>query len=653
MTLYKQLYLLLGALFLLVFLGTFGISLDSTRAYQARQLAATAEETATSLGLSISTQLAARDTASVKSMVDAVFDRGYYRLIRVTDTMGQTVYERTQAIVIDRVPGWFIQAFSLDTPMAEAAVMSGWSQAGVLEVASHPGYGYDELWRGARETFLWYLGCTSLALLAGTWAVRRILQPLRQVEQQALAISHHEFPIQKRLPWSRELRRVVLAMNRMSTHVGAMFDEQSALIKQLRSAVYTDPVTGLDNRKRFAEQMTHLLQAPDEFGEGTLLLLQLRDFKGYNDRRGYPAGDEFLRCAATILESSTGGAARLLCRLSGADFAALLPTSGPDEAGQVARSILEALRWLQDEGVADSEDIGHIGLAPCRCGMSLGDTLSLADLALRQAQRDGPNQYAYADASNTDQKHSSPMGARQWRERLERYLEGDALLLYGQPVADLRQPGAWLHHEALLRAREEDGSLTSAGAFMPMAERLGLSPALDRRVIELAERVLHHPGQAGMPLAINLADSTINAPDFAAWLTERLAHSGMGPRLIFEVSEYGAASHLDQIKALVKLLRRHGSGLAIDHFGNRFTSLAYLRDVPVRYVKLDGSYTRALGEDRDNGIFLRAMVRLLHELEIRVIAESVETLDVADNLAELNFDGLQGYYIGRPVDLMA
>lgn len=654
MTLYKQLYLLLGALFLLVFLGTFGIGLDSTRAYQARQLAAAAQETATSLGLSISTKLAARDTASVKSMVDAVFDRGYYRLIRVTDTAGRPVYERTQATVIERVPGWFIQAFPLETPVAEAAVMTGWTQAGMLQVASHPGYGYDELWRGARETLVWYLGGAALALLAGTWAIRRLLLPLRRVEQQAVAICNREYPVQKPLPWTRELRRVVQAMNRMAIHVGNMFEEQSALIKELRGAVYTDAVTGLDNRKRFEERMTHLLQAPDEFGEGTLLLLQLRDFKDYNDRRGYQAGDEFLRCAATILQSHADGAAGLLCRLSGADFAALLPTGDPGEAGQVARSILEGLHWLHAEGVAESEDIGHIGLAHCRSGMTLGAVLSLADLALRQAQRAGPNQYAYyADAANTDRRRVGLLGARQWREWLERQLEGDALVLHCQPVADLRHSGEWLHLEALLRARGEDGSLMAAGAFMPMADRLGLSPVLDRRAVELAEQFLQQSGQRHTPLAINLADGTINAPEFADWLATRLGHSGMGPRLIFEVSEYGVASHLEPVKALERLLRHQGSGLAIDHFGSRLTSFAYLRDVPIRYVKLDGSFTRAQSEDRENGIFLRAMVRLLHELEIRVIAESVETEAVADYLAELNFDGLQGYYIGHPADPMA
>jgi diguanylate cyclase (GGDEF)-like protein len=645
LTLYKQLYLALGLLFVLIFLGTFGISLNSTRAYLTQQLASSAEDTATSLGLSLSTHLAGKDVATVQSMVDAVFDRGYYRLIRVDDTAGKSVYERVSTPRIDGVPAWFIRLIPLETPTAEAGVMSGWNQAGTLRVASHPGYAYAELWRGARGNLLWFLICMALSALAGTLLLRLILKPLRAVEHQARAICQHRYPVQETLPKTRELRRVVQAMNRMSTRVGQMFAEQATLTEQLRNDVYIDPVTGLGNRQRFNTQMNHLMQSPDEFSSGTLLLLQLRDFKGYNDRHGYPAGDALLRQTAELLQEALGDQARLVCRLSGADFAALTQADDAEEAGMLADRVLDQLQRLSPGG--GMSDAGHVGLAACRCGQPLGEVMANADLALRQAQQDGPNQFRYRARASTGEEPQE-QGASQWRERLQRYLDEDALLLHLQPVADARQTGAWLSREVLLRAREADGSLTPAGAFMSMAERTGLAQALDRRVIELVDRLLSQSGQTLAPLAINLTPDAVNDADFVIWLGDFLRQRGIGPQLIFEVSEYGVVRHLEPAQRLERMLREHGSGLAIDRFGSRFSSFTYLRDLPVRYVKLDGSYTRSLNATRETPIFVRALVNMAHELDIQLIAESVETEAEAQALTAMNVDGLQGYFLGRP-----
>ncbi|MFM2007954.1 MAG: hypothetical protein RLZZ09_3609, partial [Pseudomonadota bacterium] len=318
------------------------------------------------------------------------------------------------------------------------------------------------------------------------------------------------------------------------------------------------------------------------------------------------------------------------------------------EAGVLADRVLDQLQRLSPGGgMSDAGDIGHVGLADCRCGQPLGEVMAQADLALRQAQQDGPNHFRYL-AGSSDGGASLEQGATQWRERLQRYLDENALLLPLQPVVDARRPGTWLNREVLLRAREADGSLTPAGAFMSMAERTGLAQALDRRVIEQADRLLSQSGQTLAPLAINLTPDAINDADFVTWLGDFLRQRGIGPQLIFEVSEYGVVRYLEPAQRLERMLREHGSGLAIDRFGSRFSSFTYLRDLPVRYLKLDGSYTRSLNATRETPIFVRALVNMAHELDIQLIAESVETEAEAQSLTAMNVDGLQGYYLGRP-----
>ncbi|MFI0376640.1 MAG: LapD/MoxY N-terminal periplasmic domain-containing protein, partial [Candidatus Thiodiazotropha sp.] len=219
MTLSRQLIILITVLLVLVFAGTFYISVQNTRTYLESQLESHAQDTATSLGLSISKHMAEKDLATVTSMTDAIFDRGYYRLVVVQDMQGAPLVERKLAVTLEGVPEWFIEQFPLSTPIGEAIVMSGWVQAGKVVVQSHPGFAHRQLWQNSVEIFRWFLLSALVVLLLALLSLQFVLRPLREVEQQANAIVNREFPIIERLPRTLDLRRIVLAMNRMSTKV--------------------------------------------------------------------------------------------------------------------------------------------------------------------------------------------------------------------------------------------------------------------------------------------------------------------------------------------------------------------------------------------------------------------------------------------------
>lgn len=647
MTLSRQLYLLLGALLLLVFIGSFAISLNNTRAYLNLQLASTAQDTATSLGLSVSTQLAKQDQATLQSMVDAVFDRGDYRIIRVQDTAGRTLYERLAPLVIDRVPDWFVRGFPLETPTAEAQVMRGWSQIGTLQVASHPGYAYQQLWRDASGTLAWFLACTLVGFAVGGGLLRLLLKPLRAVEKQALAIARRQYPVQEKLPRTRELRRVVHAMNHLSRRVGHLFRAQAALIERLQHDNYIDPVTGLGNRRQFDQQLDHLLRSPDEFAGGSLLLLAWRDFKAYNDEHGYAAGDALLRRTAEVLGATCGPVARLLCRLGGADFAVLVNETGRPAVTELAQRILHGLRPATEHGAAPGRHLADIGLTLCHPGEPAGIILGRADQALRAAQQGGADAFAWAHEAAPMAPQGSA-GAQAWRQRIQRYLVEHALCITLQPVADTRQAGGWLHHEVLLRARETDGSLVPAGAFLFMAERTGVSQALDRRVVELAADWLAS-AQPPVPgrIAINLNPAAIADAHFVDWLTGFVAARNIAGQLVFELPERGVTRHPRQVRDFAGKLAKVGSALAVDHVLG-LSSFNDLRPLKPAYVKLDGSHTRSLPDDPDSGLLIQALAGLAHAMGARLIAEAVETAEQERQLKALNVDGLQGYWIGEP-----
>jgi hypothetical protein len=223
MTLYRQIVISIITLLVLGFLGTVVISTNNLRAFIETQLKAHAQDTATSLGLSISPHMQPQDMALIQSMVDAIFDRGYYSRITITALDGKSLLERTAETDAADIPDWFANAVALQTPTAEALVMSGWKQSARIYVTSNPGNAYNELWSNTVATFWLFLAAAAILIALALLAVKVVLKPLHNVELQASAICNRSYPVQKKLPRTRELRRVVLAMNHLAEKVKEIF----------------------------------------------------------------------------------------------------------------------------------------------------------------------------------------------------------------------------------------------------------------------------------------------------------------------------------------------------------------------------------------------------------------------------------------------
>ena len=644
MTLLRQLILAIVALLLLVFVGSVAIGVSNTRHYLDAQLQSHAQDAATSLGLSLSTSAAENDRATMESMVDALFDSGYYRTIRLVDIAGAPLVNREQAVRFDDVPAWFVRLIPLHTPLGEAMLMSGWRQLGRVQVASNPGYAYLELWRTTRDSARLFGLVTALAIGLSILGVNIILRPLRATEAQAAAIADREFPIQERLPRTRDLRRVVEAMNHMSRKVRQMLDEQIALGERLREKAYRDPVTGFGNRALFQRDLEHLLESTEEHFRGVLALVQLRDFRAYNEAHGYAAGDELLRQAAAALRETTANFhPHCLARLGGADFGLLFPRGGDDEIAALGSALSQALGRLQERGLMTDSDAGHIGLAVHVGTDSASMLLSRADTALREAQANTGNAWklAVADVRRT------PRPATAWRTLLNVCLQERTLALYAQPVLRPRDPTKVLHTEILLRLPTDEG-LMPAGGFMPMAERLGLASAIDRAVITaLFARV--RPSATARHLAVNLSPASLRDPQFRGWLLAQLdQHPHLAPHMTFELPEYGAARDLPALRELAIGLAQRGSGLGLDHFGRGFNPLGYLAGLKLRYLKVDGSFIHALAQDADSRYFISTLREIAHGLDCQIIAEAVENTEQLAAIAELRMDGAQGYHLEAP-----
>ncbi len=650
MTLFKQLFFSIVLMFLLGFIATVTISTKNLSEFLAEQLTSNAQNTATSLGLSLSPHMPSNDLPVMQAMVSAVFDRGFYRSIVVTRLDGTVMIKRERMVEADNVPAWFIQLIPLKLPVSDALIMSGWNQAGTIEVTSNRGHAYYELWTNTVDTIRLFLLSAIAALLVGFFAIRIIFKPLREVVAQAEAICNRSYPQQNKLPRTRELRRVVEAMNRLSTKVNEFFTEQSALSGRLREQAFRDPVTRLGNRRYFDRQIESLTSGNTEAVQGALLLIEINDLADINREQGFASGDALLKRAGEIINTVLDDRQHcFIARISGAGFAVIAVDCVPEDADKLARRISTDLMQLHSEALAHNSDVAHTGVAMWQPGTSASTLLSEADIALRAAQASSDNSWQRHSPLAGDQ--TAIRGSNYWQRFLKETIEQDNIELHSQPVVTTaRNENTLLHNEVLARipANKHNDSLI-AGVFMPMAERFGLGATMDKRVVTKIMAYLKANRADTAFYSININSSSLHNPAFIQWLCKTIKNDRqISSRLIFEFPEYAVLRDINTTRRTIHRLAELGCRCAIDHFGLGFLSFSYLRNIDISYIKIDGSYIHQLHDDKDNRFFIETVTRTAHSVDITVIAERVETEEERAALEGLKLDGIQGYLTGKP-----
>lgn len=647
MTLFRQLLIFTLVLFFVLFVGVWVDKLQSTRTFLVDQLESQAQDTATSLGLSLGPFMAENDLPTIETMMNAVFDRGYYRLISLRDAGGKVLTERILDITIDGVPGWFIRCIPLETTGVTSHVMAGWSQAGTLYVEGHPGYAYRTLWQTAVRITVYFLLTGVFVLVLGGLGMRLLLRPLKRVERQAEALCRREYEIQETIPRTRELRQVVESMNRMTLKVRDMFGEQTAIAEKLRRSAYSDMVTGLGNRRYLQAQAQAVIDSRGS-ARGAFLIVHILDFQAINDEKGFAAGDELLKKVAAILKKATRQVEHAgLARLAGGDFALLLPEVNPEDTRQIGEEILSLLSRLFVEQITASANVANVGGVTYVQPRSFSQLLSDADTALQAARQKGPNKCEVISVG--DDRQEAVQGRNWWKNTLNVAMERGEIRLFSQKVVRTGQRREILQHEVFARVALASGALISAGVFIPLAERLNLIARLDRKVMEIVFRLISSKRISG-ELAVNISPTSLADPGFQQWLLGSLQGLPQETsRLIFEFVEFSAIQHLETVKTFAAAVKQLGHGIGLDHFGQSFANFGYLKSLRPEYVKIDRAYINELTvEHSDSSFFVSALCSAAHSLDILVIAEGVEKEQQCSLLFDLHIDALQGYFVNQP-----
>lgn len=645
MSLSRQLQLLVLILYAAVFTGNFWLTLDNTRRYAATQLESHAQDAATALGLSLSPHMAGGDTLLMESMVDAIFDRGFYRRIEVTDSAGQLLIKRDVQVQVAGVPGWFIDWLGFNLPVGEAIIMAGWQPGGAVQVESHPGFAYGELWGSAVEMLGWSALTLVLALMGTMVGLRFALRPLADMERAALAVGEREFRPISPVPRARELRRVVEAMNLMTDKVEAMVTEQhSSTQRQLHDA-FIDPVTLLGNRAAFEREVNRMVARQDESLFGTVVLCQLAGLDELNRNAGYQRGDAMLRVAAASLAGTAGEEDGFAARLGGGLFGIVLPGSArSDQDELLARLRAGVSDALVAEGYTGRVEAGAAYYAGSQPAATL---MQRAQDALHQVRVDAEAELVRLHDATEVASGSDTTQSRSWKSILESVLAERAVVLHYQAAVMLAD-GSVFHDEVLARLDTGGERLVEPGMFMPMATRVGMSMALDQVIVEVALEKL-----AALPAArfsLNVSRTSALDAEFARWLGDRLASGAAADRLSFEVQERTFAADPHAVLGLAEAIRASGAAIGLDRCGAVSLELADQRALRASFHKIDGQFIRGVDGSTSAQRYAESMLRTRHGLDIMVIAERVESEEEADVLRALGFDAAQGFHLSAPGD---
>ena len=434
---------------------------------------------------------------------------------------------------------------------------------------------------------------------------------------------------------------------------GAVRDvtESHQLARQLTYQANHDALTGLINRRAFEKRLQYALNESKHYQINYVLCyVDLDQFKVVNDTVGHVAGDELLKQIATLMQNALPATA-ILARLGGDEFGVLLIDCLPDQALDIANTVLREISLFRFNWQQRCFELGaSIGLAPLMDSTTgIEQLFTQADMACYLAKDAGRNQVCIYHEDNQElmQHQAELLLVTELREALLQ----NRFQIYFQQIQAIQQTSEQHHYEALLRMVDQAGNMVSPGLFIPAAERYGLMPAIDRWVIKtaLTNYATWFSNSKSAQLSINLSGTSLADEGFLTFVIQQFMETNVPANAIcFEITETAAINNLQHAISFITELREFGSHFALDDFGSGLSSFSYLKQFPIDYLKIDGCFVRNMEDDPKDHALVEAINHIGHIMGIKTIAEYVENDRLLKLLANLKVDYVQGYAIGKP-----
>ena len=631
MSLSKQLLILISTLFLMIFSVNFILSVNNIKSYLEGESLIHAQDTATSLGLSLSPYMTDEKDPILQTMMNAIFDRGYYQEVKLSNVDGHVLVALTSRKTVESVPNWFIQLLPMQTAVAESEISSGWNISGVVSVAINPGYAYFKLYDQVKTSFYYsltaFMGSVVLLLLV----LQITLSSLKNIGQMAEMIENGNFKVIDKLPWTLEVRKVASSMNSMSKKLEQVIKNLNNKLEGLGKKLQLDELTGLNKKNSFELDMKEIFASNSE---AFIFLIKIDALGRLVKELGEDAVDQFIQQFSAILKDSHSTAAfgeLSAYRLLGSEFVILAREGGIDAAESLATSLSKSFSELGEKYY--TADIAHIGVTEFDQFSSTDNMLLAAKEAYEQAQMIGENGYFIRRGEDR------AVDMNEWKQRVFDIVDRqDYTVSYIDPVIDLGTEKTLLK-EAFSEVWGKDGEKLAIGTFVSVAEKFVKIVELDQGV---TQQVISYIKSEGIDyaIAINLSNRTIKNSDFRSWLAATLKKNpDIAHQLVFSFSAYAVAKELNAYQAFIDFSHQYKAKVIIKRYETHVLAPRLLKRLKPDFIRLARDVSLGIEGDSAKQDFVKTVVEVTDLIEISVLAENVGSDSEFEYMGKLGVKG--------------
>ena len=631
MTLFKQIALIVSTFLMLMLITILVLNLQVATASMKERLYTDAQNTASSLSLSLGS--ANGDTTMMSTIINANFDCGNYSFISLLDTDNQTIYKREKESNLNQVPKWFLNIVKLSAPVASANVSAGWSQVGILKVQSDPIYAYKELYEIFKELLISFSFIAILALVVLNISLAFILKPLNKIQIQAEAVTNNEFIIQEEMPHTVEFKEVILAINNMVHKLKLMFDKGNEELKRLRELEYTDQVTKLKNRKYLINKLPQYLKIDSTSKDGVSIMVALNGVIDANTKIGHQNVDKlFLEIAKIFTNNTQEYKEKIISRMNGTEFCVILPDATTKDALQIAKQINEQTnKLIEDMELDKATTYLCFGLYKYNYDETISKLLSFVDNALTKAKIDKEKIYV-EDGKNIVEI----MGKDAWKDVINKALKENNFTFISYKVVDFTNKQT-IHNVLSLILNKDKNTTYSYGEFIAMANQLKLSHQIYNNVLK-SIFILENKQLKKETLSFRLPYDYLEDRTNYHFLTKLLKTTKNNvSNLIIEIPDSFAYKNPTFTHIYKELFEKYKINIGVYEFINEGVDYKYLQDLRPIYIKAEAQYFLTQNNDT-----LSAIRLLTDTLNISLIATSVMDNSTLDKLMQKNINTIQG-----------
>ncbi len=638
MSLKSLLIVVLGTLLTLRLIFVFIINLNDMQEFLENQVYSTSQDTAYSLGIALSTLDNNASNEDMELMINAIFDSGYYEYIRLYDTDKKLKYEASLPIIIKDVPSWYVSVVPLHLQEATADLNHGWNFKGSLAIKSHAGYAYYELYKTFKELLVTFSIVAIVSFVVLLFVINMLLRSLERVKEQANAISEHKFIIEKKKSFISEFDILTKSMNQMVKKVEGIFLSEVQTFEQLQNVLYRDEESTLPNKKYFILKLKEILD-DESRNLGYLAIISVDGLERLKKEKSYTIYKETLmNFISSFPKDLTQN--NLVSRISDNEIAILFNTHNVKEIEDYFEKLQGALS-ITSRHVKTKEKLFcfSIGVAPYFEDDQISQALSRVDYSLSRSKINGCNIIdIYED---TEHEHELiTLGKGSWKEMFDKIFDDNRIILAMQSTINNKDSSIF-HDEVLVRIREDDGSLQTAGYYLPMANALGLISKFDYTVIR---SVIENINSYTSPVAINISKEYILKSEYFVEMRNRISKLRISnpKQMHFECAENEILTELNSYIEFSDMVHAHNQLFGIDRFSG-IENISYIEKIRPDYVKINVNFI--MESMQNNKAILNTLNVLSRTMGIKLIITAVQSEEQHEQLKEAGYSNFQGIFI--------